>query len=612
MVWFRHLITRITLGLMVITSAHTYGTSQSNAYLDSLARLCDTQADQLANGLDTTYIWNLNRTVEQMAYSRDNRMNDYIQRFADYTKQFTSPLATGLYLRARARIEDRSGLFNAALDDYTVAIDSLKIAKIDPGELAMTYVHMAFLISNSGSPDQCIKILEQARPYAEASDYALPLYYILDYLGDYNYYSAFQVEDYPKALGYYEQAKKLIEKDRLEGKRADNYAGLANVYYRLKNNKLADHYWHLADSLAQAEGNVNYRYGLYIDKSEILLDQGKDDDAIDLAQNAYVFAKETGWPELIARSENQLYWTYRSTGNFEKALDYFEKYSNTQDSMNKQELLNRYSELEAKYNNEKNAQLITELNNKNLKQTRNFLVGILILSFILVSIAYWANVRLREKNKLLLAKNKEILEAQIKGQTMERQRVASELHDNLNTKVAAIRWQLQALEDSSDEKNQKIITNSLKLINDVYSDIRFISHNLMPDEIESIGIIPALSNLINQLNSSNRVAFNLIADIDEFKLPQGYTYPVYNITFELINNVLKHANADHAWISLSKTDKEVVITVKDDGKGFQMNEANGGVGLKNVRSRVEHLNGTINITSSPGQGTKSTIQIPIS
>ncbi|MCB9268411.1 MAG: hypothetical protein H6561_02445 [Lewinellaceae bacterium] len=65
--------------------------------------------------------------------------------------------------------------------------------------------------------------------------------------------------------------------------------------------------------------------------------------------------------------------------------------------MNKQELLNRYSELEAKYNNEKNAQLITELNNKNLKQTRNFLVGILILSFILVSIAYWANVRLREK-----------------------------------------------------------------------------------------------------------------------------------------------------------------------------------------------------------------------
>jgi signal transduction histidine kinase len=239
-------------------------------------------------------------------------------------------------------------------------------------------------------------------------------------------------------------------------------------------------------------------------------------------------------------------------------------------------------------------------------------VWVVALSSLLLALGFWTNLSLRKHNKLLSAKNKEILEAHIKGQTLERKRVASELHDNLNTKVAAIRWQLQALEGLDDPNARKILDSTLNLVNDVYGDIRLISHNLMPEEIESIGLIPALDNLIGQLNINNRVEFSLIGNASELEFPQRLIYPLYNISFELINNILKHSRAKKAWISLTSINDSMTITVSDDGKGFDTSERAGGVGLKNIRSRVENLGGTIIIESKEDQGTKTIVKIPFS
>jgi signal transduction histidine kinase len=177
--------------------------------------------------------------------------------------------------------------------------------------------------------------------------------------------------------------------------------------------------------------------------------------------------------------------------------------------------------------------------------------------------------------------------------------------------VAAIRWQLQALENIHDPNARKIIDSTLRLANDVYGDIRLISHNLMPEEIETIGLIPALSNLIGQLNINNRVEFNLIANDGELKFPKNLIYPLYNISFELINNILKHSQAHKAWISLTSIKNSLTITVSDDGKGFDTTEKVTGVGLKNIQSRVENLGGTLRIDSHEDQGTRTIVNIPI-
>jgi signal transduction histidine kinase len=598
--------------LFCLLSGSIQSVAQPAKQIDSLVGVLNALDSIPSTALDSNYFWTLSRVIEDMAYYGDDRVQQYLDLLIDYRAQYPNLLVTALLLRAQARVYDRSGQFDLALDHYLAAIDTFKLTRVDPGEIAMTYVTTAFLLSNSGSPDKCLEVLKEALPYAEASKKnALPLYYIFDYMADYNYYSSFGVEDFDAALDYYQKARSVLEKNRLNAKIVDNYAGLANVYYRHKNIEKGDYYWNLADSIALANQDYNYLYGLHIDRAEILLDEGNNEKAIEMVENSLRYAKRAGWPELIARAQSQLYQTYRTVGDFENALYAYEEYSTLQDSMNKQTLLKRYSELETKYENEKKEQLIIELNNRNLRQSRNFLAGIAALSILLLTLGVWTNLRLRKHNRLLSAKNKEILEAHIKGQTVERKRVASELHDNLNTKVAAIRWQLQALEAVEEPHARKIIDSTLKLVNDVYSDIRLISHNLMPEEIESIGLIPALDNLIGQLNTNNRVEFNLIANSDELVFPKNLIYPLYNISFELINNILKHSQARKAWISLTSLNNAVTITVSDDGKGFDTSEKVNGVGLKNIQSRVEGLGGTLRIDSQEDQGTRTIVRIPV-
>jgi len=519
------------------------GQSKSTLVIDSLAMVSDSLREIAKPNWDSIYVFTLSKTVEQMAYKHDPRAGEYLEYLESYSLSSNYRVTHGLYLRAKARVLDRSGKNAEALQSYLQAIDSLKETTIGADQLAMTYVYAAFLLSNSGSPGKCIDMLEEARPIAESAEDPLPLYYILDYLGDYNYYSSFGVQNFPVALNYYKGAEELIDSHRLELKRSDNYLGQADAYYRLKDFEKGDYYWNKADSIASSQNDYNSLYGIYIDKSEIFLAQGRQDSAIALAELGYEFAKKAGWPELKARAESQLYWIHRSIGDYKTALNYFEQYAQTQDSMNKQELLNQFSELEARYESEKKEQVITELQNQNLRQTRNFLMGIVALGLLLIALGIWTILRLDRDNKLLVAKNKEILHAQIRGQTLERKRVASEIHDNLNTKVAAIRWQLQALEQVVEPPAKAILESSLKLINDVYGDIRLISHNLMPEEIESIGLVETLSNLVGQLNINNRVQFHLIAKTGMTDLPSGLIYPLYNISFELINNILKHSGA---------------------------------------------------------------------
>jgi signal transduction histidine kinase len=185
--------------------------------------------------------------------------------------------------------------------------------------------------------------------------------------------------------------------------------------------------------------------------------------------------------------------------------------------------------------------------------------------------------------------------------------MAGELHDNLNTKLAAVRWQLEAIDDDTNP----IIKNAIHQLNDVYEDVRLISHNLMPETVESIGLLNSIEDLIVRLNNSDKVKFQFNRDeVDETHF-SNYAYPIYNIIFEMVNNILKHSEAKNAWISLSQNELgDLKISVSDDGKGFDVDQISGGYGLKSIISRVENLHGNYNIESAPGKGTKVFVDIP--
>jgi signal transduction histidine kinase len=218
----------------------------------------------------------------------------------------------------------------------------------------------------------------------------------------------------------------------------------------------------------------------------------------------------------------------------------------------------------------------------------------------------------QQKTKELLRENemKEI-RASISGQESERIRIAKELHDSVAGNLAGIKLGLERL--SAVNGNQEILQQVKKNIDQTYDEVRSISANLSPIKSKEIGFISFLENYLNdlqklhsfeiELNHSIQTAFSLMDDHTKLE--------IYRILQELMNNVVKHSNARFIEISINEVDGSINIIVEDDGNGFDIKTVKKGMGLKNIYSRIDQLNGLVNVDSAPKRGTIVNLDIPM-
>ena len=516
-------------------------------------------------------------------------------------------MAFGKYYRKKNNLE-------SALLHFTESINHLEVCCPKSKELVNSLFGYNTMAMNTGlfNTDTLmfkkgIKRVRQAVNICKINKDTFNLIDGLDYLGDFHFYTAYRNVNFDTAVHYYKQVEQILKFYKSEKEHSDNALGLANVYRELSNVEQEQLYFEKSKSIAEKNGYFGILYALYFDKANYLEDRNDDKGALKLKEKGYEYVLQSGSKEFINRADRQLYYTHKQLGNHEKALTFFEKYQKSVEEMNKSEALQLQNKIEFNNQISEKENQITQLELKNYKNSRNYLILASLLSLGLFFIALWANKSLRQKNKTLEQKNKEIVLAQLKGQNIERKRMAGELHDNLNTKLAAVRWQLEAIDDDTNP----IIKNAIHQLNDVYEDVRLISHNLMPETVESIGLLNSIEDLIVRLNNSDKVKFQFNKDeVDESHF-SAYTYPIYNIIFEMVNNILKHSDAKNAWISLSQNELgDLKISVSDDGKGFDVDQISGGYGLKSIISRVENLHGEYNIESAPGKGTKVFVDIP--
>ena len=584
-----------------------------NPAIDSLiTRQTELERQRPTTERDTLLVATVNLLTERLFNLNDPRASAYLDTLRQLTQRVKWPKSEGFYLRALGKSHDVKGKYPQALNAYTRAIAVLEKAGGDPYDLTYTYVLAAFVLNNNGMPNRCLQYLEKARPLAEKNENTNNLCWILDYFGDYNYYDSFGIKNYRKALGYYKQVEALLPRATSPNLKADNPHCLANVYYKLGNEKLANEYRDKALEVARKYNNRVVIFAIYADLADIAEEKKQYDKAIDYRKQSLDFATASGWREMQSRAENYLYYTYKKAGDYKNALDYLEIHRAHEDSMQRYQVQQKYDELQASYDAEKREIQIKELENTSLVQARNFLIILLLTGIGGMAYVVWTNRRLKGKNQQLVTKNREIEEALARGQTMERKRVASELHDNLNTKVAAVRWRLEALSGQGwPVSDRKIVSDVLGMVNDVYADIRLISHNLVPEELESKGLKVAVQTLMSTLKGNDKVNFNFVFDGTDRRLSTPVEYQLYTIVLELVNNVIKHANATHAWISLTYQNDRVVLTVSDDGVGFpKLSNRTDGVGLRNIQTRVEQLKGTWQVESMPSS-TRITVDIPM-
>lgn len=268
------------------------------------------------------------------------------------------------------------------------------------------------------------------------------------------------------------------------------------------------------------------------------------------------------------------------------------------------------------YVKNENKMLKQELNlSKSNKERQIFYF--LVLGLVLISIGLWyffkQRQRLKNQEIETLKSNQEIsnLESLIDGEEKERKRIAQELHDGLNGDLSAIKYRLSTLEESGlspiDTENLgKVIT----MIDDSCTQIRSISHNLMPSSILEYGLIETIKEYLIKINTSDNFRVDFQAYGNYIALSKKNETIIYRIIQELVTNILKHSKASEAMIQLNYREDELVITVEDNGIGFNLDIVSNGIGHKNIQTRIAFLNAHMDVDSS-ANGTFYTITIDI-
>ncbi len=206
------------------------------------------------------------------------------------------------------------------------------------------------------------------------------------------------------------------------------------------------------------------------------------------------------------------------------------------------------------------------------------------------------------------------IKAMIATQEQERKRISRDLHDDIGTKLSALSLFLSCLNEKAlvthNEQIRSLAESSQEFIKEAMQDVRSLLVNLSPSVLEEFGYTTAVEGLVNKINETNMIRFNLVVFGMKERLQIDYELPLYRITQELINNVLKHAAAKQVSLQIGQRDEKIILMMEDDGKGFDVHAHKDGYGLHNLDSRTKLLKGTMIIDSQPGKGTSVLIEIP--
>lgn len=210
---------------------------------------------------------------------------------------------------------------------------------------------------------------------------------------------------------------------------------------------------------------------------------------------------------------------------------------------------------------------------------------------------------------------KMFLNAIIQTEEKERKRFAKDLHDGLGPLLSTVKMSVSALAQIEHNKASKeIVINTELIINEAIKSLKDISDNLSPHVLNNFGLLRALRNFTNKINTTKAIEIKLESNITSDRFNNNIEVVLYRVICELINNTIKHASAKTINISLIKKDDYLKIAYRDNGKGFDKNKleelpSTGGMGFSNIYSRINSLKGDISIESEPGKGTLVYIKV---
>ena len=393
--------------------------------------------------------------------------------------------------------------------------------------------------------------------------------------------------------GNYEQARKTAEKclAYYHAHRTEEQEDYPVVLASLVRLNLMEGHENLVAAKTYAKEAVSLADSLrFEDKSDVYAAACEVAMAEKQWKKALDYALRTIRPDSLATSADAscyqlLAKIYTQLGQKDKACLYINKMYEVMSRYATNHYQSGLSQMEVLYETEKKEAQIVALDKERSLYRWLLVAAIIAIAALVIGCGLLVVVHKRKK-ALLAAK------VALETETKERRILAQDLHDGLGGMLSLLRLKIE----SKDNK-------ALSLLDNTMEELRRTAHHLMPEELLKNGLTSALNDFAISVPSAQFQANGQIS------LKKEHELMLYRCAYELVNNAIKHAQAQHISIQLMQEDQQVILTVSDDGRG--MTEGHDGMGLQNIRERIAPYHGTINIASVEGKGTDINITLPL-
>jgi two-component system NarL family sensor kinase len=564
--------------------------------------------------------------VEHMAHARNNEGNIYLEK-GDFEKTIS------LYqeaLKLREQNKDSVGIAMTMANlgyvwkekgYYQKAIQSLTQAsrvyeRIQRPQEAATAYQML------GSVYQLKKDFESLKKIAQQSIAILAPTGTLNTLGvSYqqlaNAYHKLGQQD--SALYYNQKGLEIYEKLNDPLQSSFGYTLLADI--ALAKNQLPEAEKNLrrAWALQKSINNQRNQGKTITSLAGVLIEQGNIVEANRLLEEALVFIQKTN------RKDDRKGWLenkvalLKKQGNAAAALRYADSLNAIKDELLNEENIRAMADVQAFYETEKKEQQLA-IQSLEIEKKQTLLKGLVVLIVFLLITAWllYNRYRWKQKSKLqraIMEEQDRAARAVIEAEEKERKRIAGDLHDGVGQMMSAARMNLSAFESelTNMEEAQKMkLEKIMALVDESCKEVRSVSHNMMPNALLKAGLASALRDFIEKIDA-NLIKVDLYSEGLQERIDSNTEIVLYRVIQECVNNVIKHAKASHLDLSLIKEAEGISVTIEDNGIGFNTKQEGkfDGIGLQNIRSRIQFLKGEIDISSEPGKGTLIAIYVPL-
>lgn len=434
----------------------------------------------------------------------------------------------------------------------------------------------------------------------------------------------YEQKEYRKAIDYYHTALNSFISEKHPYYISSTFNNLGRVYRHLSLFDSAFYFINKGLEIREKTSDVKGLISSLSALGSIYAEDKKEPQkALQLLSKALTMAEESKSFKDKKDILFQLSRVYKSINQPNQALIYYEAGHLLGDSLLNEELTKSIAKLRVEYETEKKEKENLALIQQNQEQvlqmaekqeTIRLMIGILVITLMLGLIMFliYKNHQAHKVREMLRQLEQQQFREILLAEEKERERMARELHDGVGQMIVSAKLQLSAIELEPNSPDVPFLKTSKDLLDETLEEVRGVSHDLMPRQLEKLGLKGAIQESLERINKSSSIAAESEISWNHQTDPL-LERSIYRIYQEVIGNMLKYSEATLIQVYLNSQHNEVNLMLKDNGKGFDASnlDHSAGIGWQNIKFRVNLMNGDWNVRSELGKGTEVFVKIPI-